>query len=206
MSAHALPTLGKDGRIVEGVMTTLNDDDSVNVSPMGPIVGEDFSQLVLRPFRSSTTYRNLKRRRQGVFHVTDDVELIARAAVNRLAPLPRTNQAKVVAGQVLVDTCRCYEVEVETIDDSSERCTIVAHTVLAQRNRDFLGFNRAQSAVVEAAILATRTAVLPAEEILDAIERLIPQVSKTGAAAEQAAFSFLADFIRSELSQGSEHS
>ena len=47
-------------------------DDSLNVSPMGPIVGERLDHLWLRPFHTSTTYRNLKRTGRGVFHITDD--------------------------------------------------------------------------------------------------------------------------------------
>ena len=45
--------------ILEGIVTTLNDDGTPNVAPMGPIVDESLSTLVLRPFCTSTTYRNL---------------------------------------------------------------------------------------------------------------------------------------------------
>jgi len=37
--------------------------------------------LRLRPFQTSTTFHNLKRQRAGVFHVVDDVLLLARAAI-----------------------------------------------------------------------------------------------------------------------------
>ena len=47
--------------------------------PWVPLVAADMSQLTLRPFRTSHTFRNLQRRSQGVFHTTDDVELLARA-------------------------------------------------------------------------------------------------------------------------------
>ena len=39
-------------------------------------------------FALSVTYENLKHAGEGVFHVTDDVELLARAAVGRLEDLP----------------------------------------------------------------------------------------------------------------------
>ena len=48
------------------------------------------------------------------------------------------------------------------------------------RVRDFFGFNRAQHAVLEAAILATRVGLLPAGEIFAQLERLRPLVAKTG--------------------------
>ena len=61
------------------------------------------------------------------------------------------------------------------------------------RLRDFFGFNRGKHAVVEAAILATRTEFLPADEILSQFERLRVLVEKTGGPAEQRAFEFLHD-------------
>ncbi len=56
MNHDQLPQLGDDGRILEGVITTLNEDRSVNISPMGPIVDPQLKTLVLRPFRTSKTY------------------------------------------------------------------------------------------------------------------------------------------------------
>src|SRR5207302_1235693 len=70
------PQVGPRGRgtavILEGIVTTLDEADRLNVAPMGPRVEPEMDQLLLRPFRTSTTYRNLKGRGEGVFHVTDD--------------------------------------------------------------------------------------------------------------------------------------
>ena len=57
--------------------------------------------------------------------------------------------------------------------------------------REFFGFNRAKHAVVEAAILATRTAFLPREQIMAEYERLAVLVEKTGGERETEAFAFL---------------
>jgi hypothetical protein len=77
-----------DELILEGIVTTLSSDGSPNISPMGPRVDRQLTRLTLRPFQTSQTYQNLKRHGEGVFHVTDDVELIARAAVGKLAAPP----------------------------------------------------------------------------------------------------------------------
>ena len=77
-----------DGILLEGIVTTLNEDGAPHIAPMGPIVDTDFTRLLLRPFRTSTTYQNLKRTGEGVLHVTDDVELFARAAVGQLETTP----------------------------------------------------------------------------------------------------------------------
>ena len=74
-----------------------------------------------------------------------------------------------------------------------------AEVVERGRLRDFCGFNRAQHAVLEAAILATRVERLPADEIFAQLDRLRPLVEKTGGAAEERAWAFLDQFFRARL-------
>ncbi len=188
-----LPQLGTEGRILEGIVTTSNEDGTVNISPMGPIVDEPITQFVFRPYRTSTTYQNLKRTSHGVFHVTDDVMLFAQAALGQPDPLP------VLDGLILTDACRWYAFQIESLDDSHERTHIVAKTVDSGRNRDFFGFNRAKHAVLEAAILATRVHLLPAAEILAELERLKSPVEKTASSSEKKAFAFLGDAIHHKI-------
>src|SRR5688500_15661065 len=91
--------------ILEGIVTTLNADGTANVSPMGPRVSPDGRTFILRPFRTSTTYQNLKRQGCGVLHVTDDVELLARAAIGRVSP-PQLAAIEGFDVPRLADTCR----------------------------------------------------------------------------------------------------
>ena len=202
MSHRNLPVLGEDGRILEGVATTLNQDGSVNISPMGPIVDPELSTLVFRPFQTSTTFLNMQRSRQGVFHITDDVNLIAQAAVGTPAPLPRLVEAEQIDGRAIADACRCYEFRVESIDDREDRATVLARVEQVRRNRDFIGFNRAQHAVLEAAILATRIHLLPAEEVERELSRLQVMVTKTASRVELQAMKLLCDYIADETVAG----
>ena len=181
--------------ILEGIVTTINPDGSTNISPMGPEVDEAMRQLVLKPYQTSTTYRNLKRTGQGVLHVTDDVELIARAAVGDVAPAPDTIEAEAVEGRILAGACRWYAFRVTALDDGAERTRIEAEVVDHGRLRDFFGFNRAKNAVLEAAILATRTGLLPEDEIRREFERLAVIVRKTGGTQEHRAFDFLDAYV-----------
>src|SRR4051794_9605723 len=96
---------------------------------MGPIVDSAMQTLRLRPFKTSRTYVNLAGARCGVFHVTDDVLLLARAAVDRLTETPTTFPAVTVPGEVLSDACRWYEFQVEQIDDSHDRAELTARVV-----------------------------------------------------------------------------
>jgi len=182
--------------ILEGIVTTVGSAGDVRISPMGSVVDAGMERLVLRPYPTSSTYENLKRSGAGVFHVTDDVLLMARAAVGRAAAA--VERAERVDGYVLADCCRFYEFEVRELDETGERMRIEAHVVRSGRKRDFLGFNRAKFAVVEAAILATRTEFLAAEMIFEEFERLAVLVSKTGGAPEREAFAFLERYVRRE--------
>lgn len=185
--------------ILEGIVTTVNPDGYPNISPMGPLVDEKMTRLVLRPYQTSRTYQNLKRTGQGVLHVTDDVELLARAAVNCLDPLPVLLPPQGERGFVLADACRWYAFRVTALDDASERTRIECDVIEQGSIRDFFGFNRAKHAVVEAAILATRIAFLPADEIRAEFQRLAVIVEKTAGEQERRAFGFLAGYVDDAL-------
>ncbi|HJT78949.1 MAG TPA: DUF447 domain-containing protein, partial [Gemmataceae bacterium] len=74
--------------ILEGIVTTLSPDGALNVAPMGPHVTPGMERFLLRPFPTSQTYRNLTAHGEGVLHVTDDVLLLARAALGPVEPPP----------------------------------------------------------------------------------------------------------------------
>ena len=179
------------GMILEGLVTTLNDDGSPHLAPMGPRVDAGFTRLLLRPFPTSETYRNLVAHPEGVLHVTDDALLIARAALGAAQPFPAMERAQRVRGFALADCCRCHEFVVRSIDASGERVHIDAEVVHTARHRDFWGFNRAKHAVIEAAILATRLHLLPRTEVEAEYRKLRVIVDKTGGPDELEAMAFL---------------
>jgi len=181
--------------ILEGIVTTVSEEGSVNIAPMGPQVELPMKQFLLRPFRTAQTYRNLKAHGEGVLHVTDDVLLLAKAALGPVEPAPEMFVANRVQGFVLQNSCRYYEFRVRSLDDREERTRIDAEVVNCGRLRDFFGWNRAKHAVVEAAILATRTEFLPLDEIEAEYRRLAVLVSKTGGEQEHEAFALLQDHV-----------
>lgn len=182
--------------ILEGLMTTTNEDGTANVSPMGPRVDASFETFVLRPFQTSTTYRNLKRTGVGVFHVTDDVEMLAHAAVGDSPPRLTTEPSTAVDGFVITSACRWFALRVERLDDRDERTTIVCRAVADGELRPFFGLNRAKHAVVEGAILSTRLHLIPHDDVARQFLALRPLVEKTGGDAERRAFVFLEDYVR----------
>lgn len=183
--------------ILEGIVTTQNSAGDINVAPMGPLVEPSMSTLLLRPFQTSTTFRNLRTHPFGVFHVVDDVLLLAKAAISRLTETPPTFDALTIPARVLRDCCRWYEFRVENLDERDERSRIEVRVTHAGRLRDSFGFNRAKHAVIEAAILATRLHLIPIDQITAALESLRSPVQKTAGPQEAEAFALLEDCIRS---------
>ncbi len=194
--------------ILEGIVTTISGAGAINIAPMGPHLDTDAAldegtRFILRPFRTAQTFANLLAHGEGVLHVTDDVLLLARSALGLLDPLPPMRPAVKVRGWVLADACRFHEFRVHARDVQSERARFEVEIVHTGRLRDFFGFNRAKHAVVEAAILATRTAFLPLGEIEADYRKLAVLVEKTGGAQEQAAFDLLCRHLQQVKRAGS---
>ena len=185
--------------ILEGIVTTLNADGSTNIAPMGPIVEGDFAAFLLRPYQTSTTYRNLKRNPAGVFHVIDDALVLARAAIDCWTEPAETFAASKIDGHVLKAACRWYEFEVSALDDREPRTSISVRVVHRGTIREFFGWNRAKHAVLEAAILATRLHLLPQADVEDQIERLRVPVDKTAGPIEREAFDLLVHYVENHF-------
>ena len=181
--------------IIESIVTTLDGGGALNVAPMG--VEWSDAELILQPWRNTATYRNLAASGQAVVNLTDDVRIFAAAAISD--PTFPTRPAEVVEGRVLEAACSWREVRVEEREGSVERSRFAAQILHHGFNREFLGFNRARNAVLEAAVLATRTRILPAQEILEGFARLRLIVEKTAGPAERDAMAGLVAHVEAAL-------
>ena len=182
--------------IIECIVTTTNEDGTLNVAPMGPHLESSFAHFELRPFDTSSTFTNLRRTGCGVLHITDDALLIARAAIGKLdmSALP-TVRAQLIEGSIITDSVIWHEFKVDFVDESSSRAVFKCSSVRSGAGRSWLGFNRAKHAILEAAILATRVSFLPLEEINGQLERLATIVTKTGGPQEREAFELLRSYV-----------
>lgn len=179
--------------ILETIVTTLDERGGINFAPMGVEWGEE--TIVLKPFLETTTFRNLERRRSAVVNLTDDVMLFAEGAIG--SPQYPSIPASVVQGVVLESACSWRELVVEAVDATPPRSRIDARVVHSGFRREFIGFNRARHAVLEAAILATRTHLIPAEQIREEYARLQVIVEKTAGPREHEAMSLLTRYVHS---------
>jgi hypothetical protein len=178
--------------IIETIVTTVAGDGAVNCAPMGVEWGDE--TIVLKPFLETATYRNVIATRAAVVNLTDDVRVFARAAISN--PHYDTGPATAVRGVVLADCCSWRELEVLTIDSTPPRSRIEATVVHRGTRREFIGFNRARHAVLEAAIYATRVHMLPRAFIDSELARLQVIVDKTAGPHELEAMELLTTHIR----------
>lgn len=191
--------------ILESIVTSVDSDGQVNIAPMGPIIDWDLTRddpigqtIHLRPFQSSRTFRNLRARSMAVVHVTDDANLFAKAAVDAIDQRDVSRWVTPLEDSgwwTLRDCHRWFAVRVESIDDSRPRTDIISRIERSEIVRPFFGFNRAKHAVIEAAILATRTHLLDEADIRRQLDQLQPLIEKTGGESETAAFHFLRQTI-----------
>ena len=183
--------------IIETIVTTVDSDGTVNCAPMGvewdPDVDGDI--IVLKPFLETATYRNVTATRAAVVNLIDDVRVFARAAISN--PEYATEPATAVRGVVLAAACSWREVTVRVVDSTPPRSRIETVVVHRGARREFIGFNRARHAVLEAAIYATRVRMLPHEFLIGEVDRLQVIVDKTAGPHEFEAMALLADYIRS---------
>lgn len=131
--------------------------------------------------------------RQAVVNLTDDATLFVYTSLGDLRPpsIPATQ----VHGAILADACAAWEVAVEALDLSGERTVATCGVMARTRLRDFIGYNRARSALLEAAILATRLHLLEPEAARRDLERLQTVVDKTGDEPERRAMAFVLSYV-----------
>ena len=173
--------------IHEIIITSRNPDGTTQIAPMG--VRQDGAHYVLAPFRPSRTLDNLTRERHAVVNFTDDVCVFAGCLTGRYDwPLCAATRVPV---QRLQESLGHAELEVKEFEDDVQRPRFLCAVVHQETHAPFTGFNRAQAAVLEAAILVSRLHMLPAEKIQGELEYLRVAVEKTAGERERLAWSWL---------------
>jgi hypothetical protein len=180
--------------IRESIVTTLNADGSAHVAPLGVIVEPLW--LVIAPFHPSTTLDNLRRHPFACVNYTTDVRVFAGCVTRRKRDWPVT-AAERSRGWRLAGALAHTEVEIaEVVEDALRprfRCRARHEAV----HGAFHGFNRAQAAVLEAAILVSRLGMLPREKIEQELAYLTIAISKTAGEAERQAWRWLMEAVSS---------
>ncbi len=177
--------------IRECIVITQSRAGVVHIAPIGLI--EEGEHLVIAPFRPSLTLDNLRENPFAVANYTDDVLVFAGCLTGRREWPTRT--ATKVPGAVLEQALAHAELQVVAIAEDEQRPRFRCAVIHEENHRPFHGFNRAQAAVVEAAILVSRLHRLPPEKIEREIGYLQIAIDKTAGPRERQAWDWLMERI-----------
>lgn len=184
-------------RIHEILIITSNPDGSPHIAPMGLRQRDEL--YLLAPFRPSTTLDNLLRERCASVNTTDDVRVYA-GCLSGHRDWPTVPCTR-IRGHRLTHALSHRELQIERIDDDGVRPELLCRSVYSQSHGPFQGFNRAQAAVLELAILVSRLHMLPQEKIDGELDYLQVAIDKTAGIAEQQAWDWLIARVREHRSR-----
>ena len=179
-------------RIVETIVTTLNAKGEAHVAPLG-LIDDDETGWIVAPFRPSRTLDNLLSNPFAVASHIDDVRVFAGCITGRRDwPLVK---ADIVNGVRLESAVSHWELKVDRLTDHEQRPRFHCQIVHSASHRPWTGYNRAQAAVLELAVLSTRLGMLPAEKVEAELRYLQIAINKTGGAREREAWDWLMERI-----------
>lgn len=178
-------------RIVETIVTTTDAAGKVHIAPLGLI--EDGDGWIIAPFKPSRTLENLEANPVAVASHTGDVRVFAGCVTGR-RDWP-TAPADKVEGVRLRDCVSHWELAVDRKTDDAQRPRFHCRIVHAATHNVWSGYNRAEAAVLELAVLTTRLAMLPAEKIDAELKYLEIAISKTAGPREREAWGWLMERV-----------
>jgi len=179
-------------RIVETIVTTLNEKGEAHIAPLG-LIDDDGTGWIVAPFRPSRTLDNLMSNPFAVASHTDDVRVFAGCITGRRAwPLLK---ADTVNGVRLENAVSHWELKVDRLTDHEQRPRFHCQIVHSGSHRPWPGYNRAQAAVLELAVLSTRLGMLPPEKVESELKYLQIAIDKTAGERELEAWGWLMERI-----------
>ena len=180
--------------IYEAVVTTCSPLQEVHVAPMGVRYTDGTAgDVVLMPFKPSTTLRNIEASGHAVLNFVTDVRVFAGCVTGRrrwpTLPVPEA------AGVRLACALGHVALALTELRDHEQRPVLRLRRLHEAQHAPFIGFNRAQAAVVEGAVLVSRLHMLPAEKIDAEMRYLQIAIDKTAGPAELEAWGWLRQAI-----------
>src|SRR5262245_38730749 len=177
--------------IRESMVITSNREGRVHIAPTG-LIAED-GDWIIAAFRPSTTLDNLGLVPFATANPTHAVRVFPRCLTGQHTwptiaseklPVPRLENALSHA-----------ELAVVSVKDDPQRPRLRCRVVRFVSHMPFQGFNRAQAAVLEAAILVSRLHLLPQEKMERDLAYLHTAVEKTAGPREIEAWTWLANKV-----------
>lgn len=177
--------------ILETIITTQDSNGVAHVTPFG--VQKQGGYILISPYKPSTTLANILATKVAVMNLTDDVRVFAGALTKRKAwQLSATHH---VNGYRLAHALAHQELKLVDVLDDAMRPQLVMEVLHAENHQAFAGFNRAQAAVIELAVLVSRLSRLPMEKISQEMQYLQIAIDKTAGPQELEAWAWLVEAV-----------
>ena len=177
--------------IRETIVSTMNESGQLHLAPLGLIAEGD--GWIIAPFHPSTTLSNLRSVPFAAANFTADVRVFAGCLTGRSQWPTAACQDIPVAR--LAHALAHAELAVIRVTEDKQRPRFHCRVLHSATHAPFSGFNRAQAAVIEAAILVSRLHLLPRNKIEHEMAYLQNAVSKTASPTEEEAWSWLLDAV-----------
>jgi hypothetical protein len=178
--------------IRETILTSTSSEGAVHIAPMGVHV-LDGGEMLVMPFRPSTTLDNILATGCAVMNYSDDVRIFAGCLTGRRDwPLVDADR---VRGKRLTGALAHAELELTRCEDDQTRPRLYCRVVREANHAPFRGFNRAQFSVLEAAILVSRLHMLPRSKIEAELDYLRIGLDKTAGPVEREAWGWLMEKV-----------
>ena len=183
--------------IFETVISTVAADGRPHVAPMGVRYrrSETGNDVILMPFKPSTTLANIGAGGHAVLNIVTDTRVFAGSVTGRRAwPM---QPAERIPGVRLACALSHVELRLAELQDDPQRPVLRMARVFEASHAPYLGFNRAQAAVIEAAVLVSRLHMLPAAKVDTEMSYLQIAIDKTAGPEEHEAW----DWLRAAVAQ-----
>lgn len=178
--------------ITESIVTTSTTQGEVHIAPLGLIATEG-DRWIIAPFQPSRTLENLRSVPFAVANHTDDVRVFAGCLTGRRDWAVR--KAEKVPGGVLEAALSHWELAVEDVIEDDVRPRFVCRVAHIGNGAPWTGYNRAQAAVLECAVLVSRLHMLPAEKVEAELKYLEISIAKTAGSREEEAWGWLMERV-----------
>jgi hypothetical protein len=179
--------------IFETIITSMNDQGEVHVAPFG--IQRLDETVVISPYKPSLTLSNILASQRAVLSLCDDVRVFAGALTNRqpweLVP------AEHILGYRLMGCLAHEELTLLRVEDDAVRPRLHMQVQHRVQHQAFAGFNRAQAAVIELAVLVSRLNRLAKDKVQSERQYLQIAIDKTAGERELQAWGWLTDKIDS---------
>jgi uncharacterized protein len=183
--------------IFETIITSANLAGEPHITPFG--IRYENDNVIISPYKPSTTLDNILATKCAVMNLTDDVRVFAGALTKRqfgeLVLINKTVQTNNHNSFRLAGCLAHAELELLEVRDDAVRPQLIMKKVTEENHKSFAGFNRAQSAVIELAVLVSRLHLLPREKIQTELQYLQIAIDKTAGEREQQAWGWLIEKI-----------